>query len=252
MAFTEAQRAVTRSGLAASREFGFALAGSGALIEHGIVSRPSDDADWFSTVEHAESFDAAIAAVTSRLEADGFVVTPIRQEGTFFQFEARTTTGEVVEVDMSLDWRRYNPAEISIGPVLDIQDAAAAKVGTIYSRGEARDFIDLWFIRKSELWTDTELFAMAHDRDEGIDVTQFLAGLKAADKYGDAAFVRYGLSSGEIDDVRKSTRDFGTSISPLDLAEIALPDHSGDVHVRSHNRDGSGVRHYWRSRPTRS
>ena len=153
---------------------------------------------------------------------------------------------------MSLDWRRYNPAEISIGPVLDIQDAAAAKVGTIYSRGEARDFIDLWYIRKSGLWTDTELFAMARDRDEGIEVAQFLAGLKDVDKYGASAFAHYGLTPGEIEDVRKSTLDFSANIAPIDLTKITLPDHSGDVHVRSHNRDGSGVRHYWRSRPTRS
>jgi predicted nucleotidyltransferase component of viral defense system len=66
--------------------------------------------------------------------------------------------------------------------VLNIQDAAAAKVATIYSRGEARDFIDLWSIRASELWTDSELFAMAQDRDDGIDVEMFLTMLAQIDR----------------------------------------------------------------------
>jgi len=173
VALTEAQRAVIMSGLDAAREFGFALAGSGALIEHGIASRPTDDADWFSTMEHAGSFDLAVDAVTARLQKDGFTLLPVKRSGTFFKFDVGTPSGEIVEVDMSLDWRRYNPAEISIGPILDVQDAAAAKVATIFSRGEARDFIDLWTIRKSTLWSDSELFAMAQDRDEGIDVPMF-------------------------------------------------------------------------------
>lgn len=60
MALTDAQRAVTTSGLRAAREFGFALAGAGALIEHGIAFRRTDNADWFSTMENADSFGAAV------------------------------------------------------------------------------------------------------------------------------------------------------------------------------------------------
>lgn len=249
MGLTDAQRAVIVSGLSAARDYGFALAGSGALIEHGIAARPTDDADWFSTMEHADSFDEAVTAVTTRLESEGFSVRPVKRVGTLFSFGVVTPDGETVEVDMSLDWRRYNPAEIAIGPVLDIQDAAAAKVTTIYSRGEARDFIDLWSIRNTRLWTDEELFAMARDRDEGIDAEQFVVMLGQIERYDDRRFSAYGLSPGDISDVRTSAIAFGRSIKGTNPDYTAVPDHSGDIHVRSHSRHGSVVRHHWRVRP---
>lgn len=248
---TKAQQAVISSGLSAARGFGFALAGSGALIVHGIASRSTDDADWFSTLEYESAFDDAVAAVTKRLESDGFTVEPVFREGSFFKFGVVDRNENTVEVDMSLDWRRYNPAEISIGPVLDIQDAAAAKVATIYSRGEARDFIDLWFIRRSELWTDPELFAMAVDRDPGIESEQFSQMLKMIDKYDDARFALYGLTVPEIEAVRLAASDFDLAILDPSFPQVEVPDHTGEVHVRSHPRAGAGVRHHWRSRPKR-
>lgn len=240
------------SGLDAAREFGFALAGSGALIEHGIASRPTDDADWFSTIEHAESFDSAVEAVTTRLHEDGFALLPVKRSGTFFKFDVGTPGGEIVEVDMSLDWRRYNPAEIAIGPVLDVQDAAAAKVATIFSRGEVRDFIDLWTIRKSTLWSDSELFAMAQDRDEGIDVPMFRTMLAGTERYRDQRFADYGLTPDEIAEVRSAAAEFSTHIEAADPAEFLVPDHTGEVHVKSHaNGRGGFTRHHWRSLPHR-
>lgn len=247
MALTDAQRAVTTSGLLAAREFGFALAGAGALIEHGIASRRTDDADWFSTMENADSFGAAVDAVTARLERDGFILKPIKRAKTFFKFGVTSPDGEIVEVDMSLDWRRYKPAEIAIGPVLNIQDAAAAKVATIYSRGEARDFIDLWSIRACALWTDSELFAMAQDRDDGIDVGTFLTMLAQIDRYDDRRFSAYGLDAGEIAQVRAAAVEFGTNVQAADPSDFTVTDHSGQDHVRSHPRAGSSVHHYWRA-----
>ncbi|WP_141990924.1 hypothetical protein [Rhodoglobus vestalii] len=120
MALTDIQRAVTKAGLNAARDFGFALAGSGALIEHGISTRLTDDADWFSTFDNAAGFDSAADAVITKLRADGFTISTRKRDATFFGFVATNPAGETVSVDMSLDWRRYNPAEISIGPVLDL------------------------------------------------------------------------------------------------------------------------------------
>jgi hypothetical protein len=252
VALTEAQRSVIISGLGAAREYGFALAGSGALIEHGIATRATDDADWFSTMEHEESFDAAVAAVTERLQRDGFTLEPIKRSDTFFKFGVTTPSGEVVEIDMSLDWRRYNPAEIAIGPVLDIQDAAAAKVATIFSRGEARDFVDLWAIRSSSLWTDSELFAMAQDRDAGIDPPMFASMLSLVDKYDDRRFSAYGLNPDEITEVRAGAAEFADHIQTVDPSEFVVPEHGGEVHVRGHAHARNGyTRHHWRSRPTR-
>ena len=251
MTLLDVQRAVTKIGLHVARDYGFVLAGSAALVEHGLSARPTDDADWFSTVENADSFDAAVDAVLAALAQHSFAVEPRKRGGTFFSFYATSSQGDTVEVDMSLDWRRYNPTEIAIGPVLDVQDAAAAKIVTIYSRGEARDFIDLWSIRRSGLWSDDDLFAIAVDRDEGIEPGQFMQALRQIDRYDDRRFTRYGLTEMDVLGVRKSALDFSISVRALDVTTLEVPDHSGDEHVREHSPGGSATKHYWRPRAER-
>jgi len=83
-----------------------------ALIERGIAARRTDAADWSSTIEPAGSFDAAVAAVTDRLQQDGFTLRPVEHTETFFKFGVATADDEAVEVRMGLDWRRCNPVEI--------------------------------------------------------------------------------------------------------------------------------------------
>ena len=105
-------RAVVVAGLGAAHEFGFFLGGSAALIGRGIAARRTDAADWSSTIEPAGSFDAAVAAVTDRLQQDGFTLRPVEHSETFFKFGVATADDEAVEVRMGLDWRRCNPVEI--------------------------------------------------------------------------------------------------------------------------------------------
>ena len=45
----DAQREVTRIALSGIAGFGFALAGSGAIREHGVIDRPTEDVDLFTT-----------------------------------------------------------------------------------------------------------------------------------------------------------------------------------------------------------
>ena len=45
----DAQREVTRIALSGIAGFGFALAGSGAIREHGVIDRPTQDVDMFTT-----------------------------------------------------------------------------------------------------------------------------------------------------------------------------------------------------------
>ncbi|MBG6108847.1 hypothetical protein IWX88_002512 [Frigoribacterium sp. CG_9.8] len=204
-------------------------------------------------MEHAGFFDLAVEAVTERLQEDGFALLPVKRSSTFFKFNVSTPGGEVVEVDMSLDWRRYNPAEIAIGPVLDIQDAAAAKVATIFSRGEARDFIDLWCIRKTGLWSDTELFAMAQDRDDRINVPMFRTMLAEVGRSRDQRFADYGLTLDQIADIRSAATEFSAHIEDAEPGDFILPDHTGAVHVKAHaNGRGGFTRHHWRTLPPRN
>ena len=56
----ELQRTVTRIALEASASSGFALAGSGAIREHGVINRMSQDVDLFTSNTNERAFGAAV------------------------------------------------------------------------------------------------------------------------------------------------------------------------------------------------
>lgn len=63
----EFQRDVARIALAATHQYGFALAGSGAIREHQLTDRPTEDVDLFTVISHRNSFSAAVTAVRYEL-----------------------------------------------------------------------------------------------------------------------------------------------------------------------------------------
>nr|NLI49684.1 hypothetical protein [Propionibacterium sp.] len=56
---TDAQREVTRVALAGIAGAGFALAGSGAIREHGVSDRPTEDVDLFTPRQDSAEFGRA-------------------------------------------------------------------------------------------------------------------------------------------------------------------------------------------------
>lgn len=56
----EHQREITRLLLLAIDDVGFALAGSGAIREHGVSERPTEDVELFTTKVGAQRFGAAV------------------------------------------------------------------------------------------------------------------------------------------------------------------------------------------------
>lgn len=66
---------VARTALAAAYRYGFVLGGGLALIEHGLVVRPTEDVDLFASGEG--SVAAATTAVTGALLAAGLRVETI-------------------------------------------------------------------------------------------------------------------------------------------------------------------------------
>jgi len=92
----EPQREITRLALRSLDGTGFALAGSGAIREHGLVDRPTEDVDLF----------------TSDVDL-------------FARLEVTTADGHQVDIDMGADWREAEPAVLAIGPVLSLETPSA-------------------------------------------------------------------------------------------------------------------------------
>lgn len=204
----ELQRAVTRIALDAAGASGFALAGSGAIREHGVINRLSEDVDLFTSNTNEPSFGAAVDRVVDALTAAGYSVDLARRTEQFARLQVRTDNGQQVDVDMGMDWREVEPVTLEVGPVLSIQDAIGNKVSALYGRAEARDFFDVDAIRASRHYTDAELVAAAAERDPGFDISMFARQLERANRLVLDDLKEYGVDSDELAAIKRRLTDW--------------------------------------------
>jgi hypothetical protein len=186
---------------------GFALSGSGAIREHGITDRPTRDVDLFATsATGPEAFAAALAASEDVLREHGYEVTQTRSTPQFARLLVQSVNGPdpgpVVEIDLAIDWRAEPPAQLAIGPVLALGDAVGNKVAAVYSRGEARDYLDLDAIRQSERFTDSELLTLAKEHDPGFETAMFTQQLRRVRDLSPVETAEYGITASHLEQIK--------------------------------------------------
>lgn len=115
-------------------------------------------------------------------------------------------------MDLAADLRRHEPARLSVGPVLAVLDAVATKVATVFSRGEARDYLDLAGILDSGRFSPEELITLASGVDGGFSREMFAEALVAIDRFPDEEFVGYGVDAARISRVREMMRDWSRAL----------------------------------------
>ncbi|UFS57581.1 nucleotidyl transferase AbiEii/AbiGii toxin family protein [Subtercola endophyticus] len=194
---------LTQAALAALRDHAFALAGSGAIREHGIVDRPTQDVDLFTNDPDPESFDEAVDGLVDTLGRSGLIVEQVRRAPRFAQLRIITNDHRSVDMDLAVDWREREPVTLAVGPVLSLEDAVGNKVGALYSRAEARDYLDVDAIRASGRFTNAELISMAAERDSGFDLLMFAGQLEQANRIRPDRVERYGVSADQLDAIRE-------------------------------------------------
>lgn len=203
------QREVARIALEASHDAGFALAGSGAVREHGMTRRLSEDVDLFTPRE--ASFGPAVDHVAAALSGAGYQVEQTRRTPLFCRFVV--SDGDVrVELDLGVDWRKDDPSILEIGPVLSVEDAVGNKVAALFSRGEPRDYLDVDTIRLSGRFTDPELLAAAAERDLGFDVALSIEQLQRVGLISLADIERYGLTAQDLDQLVERTEAWASDL----------------------------------------
>ena len=153
----ERQQQATRIMLSAIAPVGFALAGSGAIREHGLTH----DIDLFTPAVAASTFSDAVDAAITTLAEHSYTPELHRASDQFARLMVTTSDGYLFEVDLGVDWRAHDPVWMEIGPVLAIEDAVANKVCALYGRAEPRDYLDVDAIRQTGMFTDTGLLAIA-------------------------------------------------------------------------------------------
>ena len=127
------QRRVASLLLAAVGRDGFALAGAGAIREHGFTGRPTEDVDLFafSTVSQ-EAFAAAVERAERELRTHGYGVVRSRSFPLFVRVHVTDGSGVDMDVDFGVNWRAHAPEVFALGPVLSESDAVAGKLSAVY------------------------------------------------------------------------------------------------------------------------
>ena len=199
----EHQRQATRIILATIAPVGFALAGSGAIREHGLTHRPTHDVDLFTPAVPASVFRSAVEQTVTTLAEHGYTPELHRAGDQFARLLVATRDGYLFEVDLGVDWRAHDPVWMDIGPVLAVADAVANKVCALFSRAEPRDFLDVDAIRQTGIFSDSDLLTIAAEHDPGFDVAMFATQLGAATRLTPEDVSEYRVSHGELNEVTR-------------------------------------------------
>jgi hypothetical protein len=209
---------LARTGLAVARRYGFALAGGYAVQAAGLLERLSEDIDLFTAWDRREELTAAVAAVVQTYRDDGLAVDIERQYDTFARLivtDGRRTS----KVELGVDWRANEPVLLAIGPVLHPDDAVANKMGALYGRALARDFVDIDAALQSGRYTRDAVLQLAERADRGFDRRTFADALGQANLLDPDDFAQYGITGKALDDLRARFAAWRS-----ELLDAALPE----------------------------
>ncbi len=209
-------RRLAEIGLTAIAEFGFVLAGGYAISANGMGDRPSEDIDMFTNRADPDAFASAVERLRGAYLASGLQVEDLRIRPTFADFHVTDpATGEASNVQLGLDFRAFPPATLDIGPVLDPRDAVGAKMSALWSRGEARDYIDIGTVVESGRFSRDDVLAIADQFEaEPLDRRTLAARFREAGRHGEAVFAQYGVNAARRAEILANFAEWADEIDP--------------------------------------
>jgi len=186
---------LARLGLDVAARYGFVLAGGYAISMNGMGDRPSMDVDLFTNRMTPENFATAADAVEQAYRGAGFDVSETVRAALFLDLHVGDpATGEESDVQLGVNYRAFPPATVRIGPVLDPRDAVAGKMSALWSRGEARDFIDIDTVLASGRFTREDVVKLADGQEaQPMDRGLLAARFRMAELHPAQVYARYGV-----------------------------------------------------------
>lgn len=173
---TEFQIEVAQRFFATPEAAQYVLAGAGGLAAQGLIVRPTQDLDLFTTGLSATVTPALeeLQRIGSRL---GWLVDVERNEPTFCRLTiTRTSDRARVDVDLAVDVAPRRATTMTFaGPAYAPAEAAARKLLALFDRAAPRDFADVYALARQGF-----LPAMIEDGpsiDLGFDLRQLAIAL---------------------------------------------------------------------------
>lgn len=208
----QSQRQLIACALEVLADADFALAGSGAIREHGMTQRPTNDIDLFTVMYAATRFPNAVDSLIEHLAAHNYDVTVERATPSFAQLSVTPPDGAPLSVDLAIDWRAHTPVRLDIGPVLDLADAVGNKLSALYSRSYPRGYLDVDAIRSTRTITDARLIELLQERDAGFDEAFFAECLRGASEISLTQVAAYGINGPQLHALQQRFRAWADDI----------------------------------------
>lgn len=210
MPLSEMHRQVAAIALRAAAGHGFALGGGNALIQHGVISRPTQDVDLFTDQEAgvlaaATSVESALREAGFRAERQDLTaglagIFPGMSEG-LAEWIITAPDGEQMALQLAYFDRSRDPVLMEVGPVLDLEDVVGGKVCALASRAYERDYLDT--AAALARYSPAELIGMARRLDPGLESRDFDEAVQRLDQMPDSAFSAFGLTPRDVAKLRE-------------------------------------------------
>lgn len=197
--------------------FPFVITGGYAVQAHGLVDRWSRDIDVAtnSSTPMTSVADHLVAGLTDR----GWQVRVIAVDPVSARFMVTDPgSGEDCEVDILKEGFNRPPEATPYGPVLALDDVIGTKVRALADRGYPRDLIDIHAASKIRSQSELEILGRRCAWDE-FSLEGLATRLESAQWRADEEFSAYGLSSGEIADLRRWAQTWADDINRRLYAE---------------------------------
>lgn len=171
------QERIARTALALPEARTLALAGGGAMIAHGFVTRATKDIDLFTEIDEEEAVRVAVA-LRRALDAENLIT----RDGNGPPFEHRFVavepdSGRECTVEVFADGGRLRGTVVlDVGPVLHPDDLAADKTLALWARARPRDFLDVAALL--DRYGPVRLLELAATKDSGFAVDTFLGAAR--------------------------------------------------------------------------
>jgi hypothetical protein len=193
---------------ALAADFGYALAGGYAIQAHHIVQRLSDDVDLFAPIDRRSEMPAATDRIVEAYERAGFRVERGHCSDTYVRLQVTDLgTGATSKVELVAEFLQHEPVPSELGPVLHRDDVAAGKMEALFTRAEARDFIDVDALLRMG-YTREQLIRLAAQRDAGFELAVLADMFGSVGRFNDRQFTAYGVDAERVRAIRAQFADW--------------------------------------------
>jgi predicted nucleotidyltransferase component of viral defense system len=176
---TAFQTSVARLFFGVARSRGYLLGGGGALLAHGLTSRPTQDLDFVGSPS-TERADFVAEQFAHTAQSSGIASRTVQRGDTFTRLVIGVDTQLVI--DFAIDVPPIlQPVVTAAGPTFAPEELAARKLTALFGRAEARDFTDIYAL--CQVFPKSLLIERAKQIDLGFNEAELATAIRSVRRF---------------------------------------------------------------------